>query len=447
MAASIKNILIALFILSAVAIVTYMLLFLHPSVGDNAKTLRVQFVDIDKVNVGTRVTFAGRPVGEVVAIEEIPNARTNRTSENGEIYVYELTLRVDSSVSMFNTDEILLRTSGLLGERNIEINPRPLKSGEKLQNVEDHVLYAAQTSNVEDTMKQIGELSQKFDLVLDDLHQILDQAKKERIVAKVGHCLDNIGAVTDALNQPEKWKGVLDHIYTVSETLSQRVKPSWAKLDHTLDNLSQMTDHAKSRWVKTVDQTLHHFNQFSQEARHSWKKVDQGLNKLRGAADNVFVFSQKANRLMDNTLKGHGTIGKLFMEEELYLRMKSILHKGEVIMNDINTYGLLFHTNKQWMRLQGHRLRLLERLSHPEDFARYFNKEVDEISSSISHVTLLLNQSACYPYALVDNPCFTRRFGELLRRVGNMEETLKIYNEQVVEPEINASLSPCECER
>ena len=34
-------------------------------------------------------------------------------------------------------------------------------------------------------------------------------------------------------------------------------------------------------------------------------------------------------------------------------------------MNDITTYGLLFQLDKRWQRLQGRRLRLLEKLSSP----------------------------------------------------------------------------------
>ncbi|MDP1880257.1 MAG: MlaD family protein, partial [Parachlamydiaceae bacterium] len=78
MGAAIKNILIGVFVILAVCVIVFMLLFLHPSVGDNAKTLRVRFADIDKVNIGTRVTYAGRPVGEVVSITELPDARTSR---------------------------------------------------------------------------------------------------------------------------------------------------------------------------------------------------------------------------------------------------------------------------------------------------------------------------------------------------------------------------------
>lgn len=372
MAASIKNILIGIFVIMAIAIIIFMLLFLHPSVGDNAKTLRVRFTDIDKVNVGTRVTFAGHPVGEVVSIQEIPSARTSRLSNNGDVYVYELVLKVDSSVDVFNTDEILLRTSGLLGERNIEINPRPLKPGEKLQKVENEVLYAAQPTSVEDTMKQLGELSKKFRVVLDDFHQIMGDIQKEQIVTKIGKSSQNLLDMTDALNQPEKLRQTIDNVLT----LSQRVNHSWNTVDHSLQNISHLTDRAHRSWT-ILDETLNHFHTLCQRANCSWMTVDQTLDNLHTTSRNAVTFSEKANEILDYIRQGKGTLGQLLIGDDLYLRLKSILHKGEVVMNDINAYGVLFHNNKRWQRLQGRRLRLLEKLSTPNEFARYFNQEMD----------------------------------------------------------------------
>src|SRR5438552_2320877 len=106
MLASAKNILIGIFVLVAFAIIIFMLLFLHPRIGDEGHTLYVRFTDIDKVNIGTRVTYAGRPVGEVTAIRELPDSRTALPNHRGEIYVYELVLKVDSSANVYNTDII-----------------------------------------------------------------------------------------------------------------------------------------------------------------------------------------------------------------------------------------------------------------------------------------------------------------------------------------------------
>jgi len=392
MPASIKNILIGIFVITAIGIIIFILLFLHPSVGDNAKTLHVRFNDIDKVNVGTRVTFAGKPVGEVISIHELPDARINRKTKNGDIYVYELVLKVDSGVDVFNTDVISLRTSGLLGERNIEISPQPLKQGEELKRVESEMLYAVAAVSVEDTMKQIGTLSDKFNLVLDDFHDMMSELKRDEIIAKFNKSVDNVVDVTTALNQPEKWNQVLANLLTITERV----------------------------------------NILSNRANQSWMTVDQTINEFYATAQNADSFTQKANQIIDNTLQGKGTLGQLFVGDDLYLRLKSILHKGEVIMNDMNNYGLLFHLDKRWQRLQGRRLHLLEKLSNPNEFSKYFNQEMNQISSSLSRVSLVLSESECSPQALMNNQHFTQRFSELLRQVDNMEETLKLYNEQIV---------------
>ncbi len=392
MPASIKNILIGIFVISALSIVIFMLLFLHPTVGDNAKTLRVQFTDVDKVTPGTRVTFAGRPVGEVVSIQEIPEIRTGRTSKRGEVYAYELVLKIDSGVDVFNTDQIYLRTSGLLGERNIEINPRPLLPGEKLQNIEHEILLAEQTASVEDTMKQFGELSKKFEQTLDDFHHLMEEIENEEIVKKISISVQNILEITQSLNQPEKYQKIIDN---------------------TLN------------WTERANQT--------------WMQVDQAVEKFKTAGDNAIAFSEKADQIMTHIREGKGSLGQLAMGDDLYLRLKSIFNKGNVVANDINQYGLLYHLDKRWQRLQAKRLRLLEKLACPDEFARYFNEEMDQISSSLSNVSMVLTDSQCYPQSLMGNPEFTKRFAELLKRVEQMEESLKMYNEQVIDQESNPS--------
>lgn len=408
MSASIKNILIGLFVLFAVGIIVFMLLFLHPSVGDNAKTLRVRFTDIDKVNTGTRVTYAGRPVGEVMSIHEIPEARTSRLNQNGEVYVYELILKVDSAVDVYNTDNISLRTSGLLGERNIEIDPQPLKQGEKLVRVEDNIIFASSTSSMESTLKQFEELSNKFGTVLDDFHRMMLSIEEHKIVNNISHSVDNVVEITDSLNQPAVWKTTLDNMIAFSEHINR----SMTTVDDSLRNIYRITDKANTEWSSSFDQTLQEFNKTATNAR---------------------IFSEKADELMENTRSGNGTVGQLLVGNDLYLRLKSLLFKGSTIMDDMSTYGILYHLDKKWQRVRANRMRLLQRLSSPAEFERYFASEMDRITTSLSRVTLLLNDSDSYPQSLMDNPCFTQRFGDLLQKVEVMEEALKMYNEQVVD--------------
>jgi phospholipid/cholesterol/gamma-HCH transport system substrate-binding protein len=385
MANYLKNILIGIFVLAAIGLIVFMLLFLHPSVGDSAKTFRVRFADIDKVNVGTRVTYAGRPVGEVVAIKELPEIDRTPSEKGKDVYVYELTLKVDSSVDIFNSDEILLRTSGLLGERNIEITPLPTHTGEKLEKIENQVLYAAQTASVEDTLKQITSISKKFEQVLDDIHVILKDVQDKKVVEKISNSIANIEEITKTLNQPKKLNRILDNIVTLTD-----------------------------------------------EVNRTWKTVDSTVEEFYATAANARTFAEKANQIIDHVRHGQGTVGQLFMNEDLYLRLRSIMHKGETTMNAINTYGILFQLDKRWQRIEAQRMNLLKRLASPEAFVSYFNHEMNEISASLSHVSMLLNESECCTQPLMYNPSFTQRFAELLKGIEHMEESVKMYNEQLV---------------
>lgn len=393
MPSSIKNILIGIFVLTALCIIVFMLLFLHPSVGDNAKTLHVRFTDVDKVNLGTRVTFAGRPVGEVVSIQELPDVHTGRLSRNGDVYAYELVLKVDSGVDVFNTDSIMLRTSGLLGERNIEINPRPAKPGEQLKNVDNEILYAEQVASIEDTMKQFLEISKKIDTVLDDFHNFMKEVKEREIVDKIAHTAQNVVDITDALNQPDKYKHIINNILNLTDLMNK----SWPTVDSSLQNIHHLTERALTSW-DTIDKTL-----------------------------------QDIHSIVAYTKEGKGTVGQLLIGNDIYLRLKSMFHKGETVMDDINSYGILFQLDKRWQRMQARRLKLLEKLSNPTQFSRYFNNEMNQISEALTRVSLILNESECYPESLMVNPDYTARFADLLKRIENMDNSLKMYNEQVVD--------------
>lgn len=452
MNAAIKNIMIGIFVIIALAVTVFILLFLHPSVGDNARTLRVRFTDIDKVNVGTRVTYAGKPVGEVVEIKDIPEAINNRVEHNGDIYSYELILKIDSSVNVYNTDDISVKTSGLLGERNIAITPIPLKPGETLYLIQNETLYAAPTGTVEETLRQIGDLSKKFEVVLDGINETIDQIKREEVVLKLSRTAQNITDITDALNQPDKW----DQLLTNASTLSDRAKHSWNTVDSSLQNIyslteeahgtlkhidysfqnfGRLTDRAHESWVN-VDQIFYNFDTLSVRANTSWSAVDDILCQLKAASINTNDFTAKIDQVIDYASRGQGTIGRLFVTDDLYLRLKSILHRGQTVTDDISHFGLLFHLNKEWQRLNARRIKLLQRLSTPEQFTAYFNKQIDEVSTSLSRVSMVLNETACYPKSLLHNSNFTQQFSDLLRKIEGVEDSLKMYNEQVVDQEL-----------
>jgi phospholipid/cholesterol/gamma-HCH transport system substrate-binding protein len=439
-----KNILIGLFVLSALAIIVFILLFLHPTIGDSGKTIRVRFTDIDKVNVGTRVTYAGLPVGEVVDIEELTDARTGRMSRLGNIYVYELTLQIDSAVQVYNTDLITVRTSGLLGEKNVSIMPQALKPGERLYLIDHEVMYAEPSASVEDTLKEFSHLSQKIEKVLDEIYLTAEQVNKEQIVAKISQSVQNISDITGTLNQPDKWQNIVNNVLLLTE----RANHSWTTVDSILKNAYHLTERAQGS-LTTLDRSFHtldhsfntlngafgKFDRLVERGHSSWGTVDSAFAEFKQGMVNIRESTEQIKQVVGFATSGRGTIGRLFIDEELYLRLKSILSKGETIANDISHYGVLFHLNKSWQRLNARRLNLLAKLSQPRHFSEYFTKELEEISSSLSRVSLVLDESECYPQTLIDNPEFKKRYSELLKQVEKIDESLKMYNQQVMDQE------------
>lgn len=426
-----KNFLIGIFVLIAFAIIIFILLFLHPSIGDEGHTLHVRFTDVDKINIGTRVTYAGLPVGEVVAIYEIPEARTKRISHNGKVYVYELVLKVDSSVNVYNTDRIVIQTSGLLGERNVEIDPQPQKPGEKLYLLNNEVIYAVPSGSIEDTLKDFGSLSAKLQQTLDAVSEILDEFKNEKVVHHVGEITRNLEDITGSLNRPKDWGHLVDNLLTLSE----RAKHSWNTVDNTLQNFYDVSERSVHTWNKvddaalTLNSTLDNFYSLSKNVNSTWSTLD---TSLKTSAGNFNEISSDLRIMIRNTTLGQGSVGRLFVNDDLYLRLKSILNKGETIAGDINRYGLLFHSNKNWQRANAWRNNILRRLSTPEKFTAHFRNEFDKISTSLSNVSLVLDESAAYPNQLLCDPNFAFEFAELLRKVEMVDESLKMYNEQII---------------
>lgn len=373
-----KNILIGLFVASASLIVVFVLLFLHPTVGDDGQYLRVRFADIDKISIGTRVTYGGKPVGEVVAIHEIDHGKNPRKPQKDNfVYIYELVLGVDSRVNVYNTDEIVSRTSGLLGEKSVEISPMPAKPGETVRLVNKEILYANESGSVEEALKDFRQLADKVEGTLDSFKFAIDELNRNKIIDKVTTITQNLSDITTALNQPAQWT-------------------------NTLNQMESMT-----------------------------KRID-------GAAETINQVAENTQFITKNIKEGRGTLGQIIMKETLYLNALSLMNKAETILDDMNHYGLLFQNDKRWQRLRARRANLLTQLASPQEFRNYFNDELNEITTSLARVSSVLQETECNDdyQAYMDDLEFRKVFAELVRRVGRMEESLKLYNQQVVDRDV-----------
>lgn len=365
-----KNVLIGLFVVAATAIVIFVVLFLHPTVGDDGQQVRVRFANIDKVSLGTRVTYGGKPVGEVIEINEIEDSKDARKpGKDGYVYLYELVLGIDSKVKIYNTDDISAKTSGLLGEKSVEISPLAAKPGEKVYLVSDQVLYANESGSVEETLKEFKQLSDKIEETLDSFKYAIDELNRQKIWEKISHTAQNLSDITSSLNRPQFWEETMDHIDSIA-----------TKMDRSMDSISLIA-----------------------------KQIEEG----------------------------NGTVGKILMKDDLYLHANSLFAKGETLLDDINHYGLLFQNDKRWQRLRARRANLITKLSSPQEFRNYFTDELDQASTSLARISMVLQETECSDVNYMDDEEFRKVFAELMRRIKTMEDSIKLYNIQLVERDTN----------
>lgn len=283
----VKNTTIGLFALLAVALGTWVFLFLNPTIG-GGQELKVRFYNIDKINVGTQVTYAGRPIGKVIDIAFVPDAREQAIACEGPIYSYLLTLDVEKDIVLYTSDDLFVHTSGLLGERSVAIVPKPPRLGRTSEPLpKDAVIAANPGSSIEDILSTLER--KKF------WDNLADTTKSVQEIAKT-------------LNDSKALSSIVTNLHDVSSDLrgiTTRFSSKWPTIEQAIDDFASTTEKTKN------------------------------------------VATQIASK--------EGSIGRLLYDDTLYLQMSSLLDKGELLMDDINQYGILFHNNKRWQRARAHR--------------------------------------------------------------------------------------------
>ena len=391
-----KNMLIGVFVIAVCAVIVWLILFLRPSVGDGKQTLYVRFSTINQINVGTRVLFAGRPVGEVVAVQEIQDARKKPMSDVlGEIYYYQLVLKVDSSVKVYDTDEVLVQTTGLLGEKSIAIIPKIPPKGVIPKLITNQPIYAKSVDPIENAFTELSNVSKEMKNTFGQVSRWLEKNGDD-----VGNSVRSIGK---AANEVE---------ITLHSINEQNIGPD----------------------IKTA---INQFARTMTDIQESIQQLKDGNVFVNAGVvmKNLKVTSKNMSEITTDINEGRGTVGRLIKSDDFYLHMSSLLSKADILMNDINSYGILFHLNKSWQRQRAQRITTLNALDTPEGFKNYFETEVAQINSAMSRISMLIEKAEHSPERdeILHDEEFAKDFRELLRLTDELSGNLKLYNQQLRE--------------
>ncbi|SRR5581483_716171 len=391
-----KNMLIGIFVIAASSVIVWLVMFLKPSVGDGKETLYVRFSTINQINVGTRVLFAGKPVGEVVAVQEISDARKKPMADVlGEIYYYQLVLKVDSSVKVYDTDEVVVQTTGLLGEKSIAIIPKIPPKGVIPKLITNQPIYAKSIDPIENAFNELSNVSKEM---------------------------------KNTFNQVSRW------IEKNGDDMASTVR-SFGKAAHEVEvTLHSINDQNLGpdikAGVKQFTHILHDIQEAIQQLKDGNVFVNAGITMK-----NLKTTSKNMSDITTVINEGKGTVGRLIKSDDFYMHMSSLLSKADILMNDVNHYGILFHLNKAWQRQRAHRMTVLNALDTPEGFKDYFETEVAHINTAMSRISMLLDKAEHSPEKeeILGDEEFAKDFRELLRLADELSDNLKLYNQQLKE--------------
>lgn len=393
MTTSIKNMLVGIFVLSSIVLLVWIIMFLKPTVGDGKQHLQVRFSNITGLNIGTRVLFAGKPVGEIVSMDEIHDAREQPTDELGRVYFYQLQLDIDSGVKVYNTDEISIQTSGLMGERSIAITPKSPPKGVTPRQISNQPIYADSVDPIQNAMLDFSDLASQME---DTFHLASDWLK--------------------------------DHGEEVATTI-RSAGNAMNEMDQALAvyNQSDLT-HDLQKTVRGLSSTLNQFQLAMQQMQNkqTFKNTGVVMQNLKSATHSLEIAAEDIS-------KGKGTLGRLVNDDDLYLQLNAVMTKANSLMNDVNQYGVLFHLNKQWQRTHVQKASKLSALNTPESFRSYFQNEVDDINSSMTRISMLIEKAESSPERerIMQSDDFKVDFADLLRRVDELSDNLRLYNQQL----------------
>jgi len=403
MTEKIKNILIGLFVLSAAMIIITMILFFEPKIGDGEKTFHVRFANIAGIVVGTRVAFAGKPVGEVTHIKEIYNAR-EYPDQSGRVFFYELTLRTDSGVKIYNTDEIAIRSVGFMGEKSVAILP---KGGLGSTLITDEVIYANAQDPIEHTFNQATQMVSRIEKTALNISSWFDQNQ-----VLLSDAIQNINQAASSMHDiflASENKKIIPLLYESATLVNDNLRCLRTSLvdDQLLCKVASLTE--------CLEKTAHLLS------------VD-GIPALRNVS-----------QIAENLSSGTGTVGRLIARDDLYLNMNALFSKADTLMNDINHYGILFQYDKKWKKNRTKKANLLKSLDSPKEFRAYFADEVDAITVSLARLSELLErlEDLDAKDTITENESFRKQFAVLLRNAQSLTESIKLYNENLCSNTLN----------
>lgn len=337
-----NNIVFSLFIICGFSIIAYFLL----SVGIYSNSVMINIMMPSAYNIfpGTDVNYAGKKVGI------IQNLLYCKDTKNGNVYYYKAKAKIDGRVKIYDNDQIIICSAGILGEKSVNISPaKDHENSKKLSN--NDIAYSKETNSMEDTATNMQNMAQSTTDAVDLIKTILSDHRKD-IENIVGNLKEASGDFSN-LSKDIKDSNIVTKSYLVSQKLDVFLSDMIDSLEtlnykNTWENIAAISEN-----IKTITDSL------------SYISTSHNID-LAELATSINLLVSSANRAMKDN---DSSIHQLLSSPHFYRLCIELLTRANDLVYDINKYGMFFTNNRSWQR---ERMNLLQA---PKTVLHWIEKE------------------------------------------------------------------------
>jgi phospholipid/cholesterol/gamma-HCH transport system substrate-binding protein len=299
-------------------------------------------------------------------------------------------------------------------------------------------------------------VSRKAEKTLDELITLLDknQANFQKTMSAIEQSSAELQALVKRSNELDL-PGTLATTLTTANQMCQALTATIAKVEEgkivenlaaTAANFKNFSEAADSVAVKEMitqaKQSVDNLAALTLEVHDSWGHVDD-------AAQSLSHTMKQCDALIASVAEGKGTLGKFLNSDDIYLKAQGILAKVDTSIADVNNYGMLFHLDKSWQRERRKRILELEQLQTASQFKSFLDRELSQITTSVSRVGIALDKADTALAATDNMPNkalakreFMSSYNELLGQLQQLENTLKTYGGEHIAESDSVLLNP-----
>jgi phospholipid/cholesterol/gamma-HCH transport system substrate-binding protein len=220
--------------------------------------------------------------------------------------VARLTLRMDPEVELYSDASAGIRTTGLLGDKFLEVkvgsaSPN-LKDGDTIQYVEEFV--------------DIDDMFQNLDSLSENVTQIVSTLNEPEMRDAFRESVTNLRDITESLKtvitgNENRLDRIIARVDSLTSSLDELVASNKAPLSNTISNLEEFSGALKYDGPGLVSDLHETVNELKEVIHDNKEDINNLVKKTSTTMDSINAVAQKVDR-------GEGTIGKLVNDESLY---------------------------------------------------------------------------------------------------------------------------------